>query len=173
MADRPRKVVDIFVDPRYTVEQRREIGRQAIKYIKERTSRGNGRDNQPFTQTAQYQGGRDNSRTYADTYRESKEFEIAGKSPRPINLRLSGDMLDSLEVLDVSLSGRVRIGYEAAGDNSDKAQFNEEKGYRFLDLSQSEVDRIQREGAGSVRSSASSLAQSIAERIARGLFGGS
>lgn len=170
---RPRKTVDIFVDTRYSVEQRRAIAEEAIRYIKDRTAKGNGVNNAPFRQNSQFQGGRRNSRTYADSYRDTREFEIAGKSPAPINLRLTGDMLDSLEIIDVSLTGKVTIGFKEEGEQSDKAWFNEEKGYRFLDLSDNEVNKISRDAAGSVRSAAASVSLGIAERIARRLFGDS
>jgi len=171
MAERQQKTVDFFVDQRYTTEQRENIGKEIIKYIKERTSKGNGIDNQPFQQTSKYLGNRTNQRTYSDSYRNSNEFEIAGKGASPINLRLTGDMLDSLEVLDISLRGRIRVGFESSGDESDKAWFNEEKGYRFLDLSQEELEKLTRIGAGSVRTQANAVSQSFAESIARRLFG--
>lgn len=170
MADRPQKVVDIFVDERYTSEQRQRIAEEMIRYIKRRTSRGRGIDNKPFQQEARFAGGRDNSRTYTDSYQDTQEFKISGKRKSPINLRLTGEMLDSLEVLDVSLQGRIQIGYDNAGFDSDKAWFNEEKGYRFLDVSERETERVSRGAVGTARGDAAAISQELANEIARNLF---
>lgn len=174
MAQRPRKTIDIFIDTRFGPSQRRAIGENAIKFIKERTSKGIGEGGKPFQQASQFQGGRKNSRTYADSYRESTEFKTAGKKPRPINMRLTGEMLDSLEVIDSSLPGRVTIGYSDAGDESDKAFFNEEKGYKFLSLTNEERDKIVRSvGSISSEDEIRRSSESFARRLARGIFGGS
>lgn len=171
---RPKKTVDIFVDPKLGPTQRKQLGEVAINYIRERTAKGLGKDKKPFEQTGPYSGGRKNKRQYADNYIEHADFKTAGKSKAPINLELTGDMLDSLEVVDVSLSGRVTIGYKSAGAESDKAWFNEEKGYRFLDLSENEVNGIESSlGRVAVEDEAiSDVAQSIAERLLAGITNG-
>lgn len=171
MADRRRKTVDIFVDRRYSPAERKAIGDIAIEYIKQRTAKGHGKGNKPFSQNFGYKGNRDNSRTYADSYRRTQEFAIAGKSPRPINLKLTGDMLDSLETVDVSLAGRVRIGYSEAGNESDKAWYNEEKGYNFLELSEDEVNKIVKQAGVRLRQETRDISTEVAQEIARRLFG--
>lgn len=171
MADRPRKTVDIFIDPRFSASQRKALGNEFIKYIRSRTKKGNGKGNTPFKQTSEFKGGRKNQRTYADSYIDHQDFKTAGKKPRPINIELSGDTIDSVEVVDVSLPGRVTIGFKKAGDESDKAWYNEEKGYDFLAMSKDEVNGVVSKAGGIKPGDTQAVSESVAQRIARRLFG--
>jgi hypothetical protein len=166
MADRPKKTVDIFVDSRFSPSQRREIGEAAVRYIRERTSKGIGVGGVPFSETSDRK-----SKRYSERYIDSPEYKTAGKSPAPINLALTKDMLDSIEVVDVSLPGRVTIGFKEAGFESDKAWFNEEKGYNFLGVSDAEVSKLLPSVPSPDEESEPSLVRGVAERLAKRLLG--
>jgi hypothetical protein len=84
------------------------VGREVVRTIQERTARGLDKDGRAF------QG-------YSEDYIDSLEFRIARKSPSQVNLRLSGEMMTDLEVLDIdSQKGRIVVGYKS-GESQDKA----------------------------------------------------
>ena len=84
------------------------IGRELVKTIKERTAKGIDKNGAPFA-------------PYSDEYIESKEFAIARKSPSNVNLKLTGEMLTDLEVLEVDArSGTIVVGY-SGGESQAKA----------------------------------------------------
>lgn len=56
---------------------------------------------------------------YSKEYSESLDFKAAGKSPGQVNLKLSGGMLDSIDLLEIDGS-TVRIGIEG-GEEAVKA----------------------------------------------------
>lgn len=119
----------VFIDTSYTLDDRRSIGQEIIRYIVDRTQDGLGIGRKPLGK-------------YSENYKKSNEFKIAGKDGETkVNLTLSGEMLNTLEIIDISVPGRIEIGYED-GFESDKAQWLFEKGYDFLGLSDSELDRI-------------------------------
>lgn len=125
----------IFVDPAFDYSTRQEIGHNVIRYIQERTKEGRGIGNRPFS-------GPDGNNKYSDHYTSSLEFKLAGKTgERTVNLTLTGDMLDSIEILDSSVPGRIEIGFEE-GFEDDKARWMREKGYDFLGITDSELAPI-------------------------------
>jgi len=74
------------------------VGREVVRTIKDRTAKGTDKNGAAFS-------------PYSDEYIESKEFAIARKSPSQVNLKLSGEMLTDLEVLDVDpSSGTIIVG---------------------------------------------------------------
>lgn len=155
-----------FVDPSYSFEDRMRIGRLIIDYIKSRTKAGRGVGNVRFL-------GPDGDGKYSDAYAQTVEFKIAGKTKGRVNLTLSGDMLDSLKVVDAGLAGRVVIGL--SGEDADqKATWMREKGYHFLGLSDDELNGILSgyrpppSGARVTESIAPSIAQSLLQRLLRG-----
>lgn len=78
------------------------IGRELVKTIKERTAKGIDKNGVPFA-------------PYSKDYIESKPFAIARKSPSNVNLKLSGEMLTDLEVIEVdSRSGTIVLGIVGA-----------------------------------------------------------
>lgn len=62
--------------------------------------------------------------SYASSYIDSAEFELAGKSPSDVNLTLSGNMLASVDLLS---QGRNTIEYGISGDEAPKA-YNHQTG---------------------------------------------
>lgn len=156
----------VFIDPTFDVEQRRFIGRRIIDYITTRTRAGRGIDNVPFT-------NRQGATSYSKAYQEHRDFEVGGKSSSPINLTLTGDMLSSLEVIDVSLPGRIIVGI-TDDQNAEKVKWMREKGYNFLGISQKEQDTIMAEfsqvTAQEVR--ASNIIDSVAQEFLRNIING-
>lgn len=148
-----------FVDPNYTTAERRQLGIEIVNYIVDRTKNGNGINNKPFKSK------------YSQNYVKTADFKIAGKDPSDVNLTLSGDMLDSVEVLDVSIVGKIVIGFSS--DNEEKkAEWLEEKGYRFLGLSDKELQSIISDfGAPENDTAPSDISNSLVESFVRGIFG--
>ena len=60
---------------------------------------------------------------YSDAYVKSKAFRAAGKSRSDVNITLSKETLDSLQLLS-HRSGEVRIGFENGTDANAKADGN-------------------------------------------------
>lgn len=80
---------------------------------------------------------------YSKSYRESKEFKVAGKGS-VTNLTFTGQMLLSLEVLEHG-SGFVVVGFPDRGvshGNNDKAAWVTDKGFDFMGLTPSELAGI-------------------------------
>lgn len=153
------------VNPNLGVEDRRAIARAIIDHIQERSQKGRGIGGRPFS-------GPDGDNKYAKSYKESREFETAGKSGSVVNLTLTGDMLSSIEILDVSTVGQVTVGFEE-GEEDDKARFMRLKGYAFLGLTSEELSRItSRFQPESAQAQVSNLSESIATSLLRSLFRG-
>jgi hypothetical protein len=77
----------------------REIGQAVVDYMKERVSTGKGVDRQTFKRN-----------TYSKQYQQSLDFKAAGKSPSPVNMELSGDMLGSIDLVDNGSQVKIMIG---------------------------------------------------------------
>jgi len=83
-----------------------EIGQDVVQFIQDRSLNGKGI------------GGKKLKSPYSKAYTKTTEFEVAGKSATDINMRLTGEMIDSIEVLD--FDGQVlTVGIE--GDQAPKA----------------------------------------------------
>jgi len=127
----------VFVDPAFDADERETIGNSIVNYVIARTKKGRGVDNKRFK-------NKNGSSKYTEAYQNHIDFKLGGKIPNPINLTLTGDMLSSIEVLDISLAGRIIIGIDDA-QNAEKAQWMREKGYDFLGLSDSEKNVLLRQ----------------------------
>ena len=152
------------VNPSFGIDQRRAIARAIIDHIQERSTKGKGIGGRAFS-------GPDGDNKYAKSYKDSREFETAGKSGSVVNLTLTGDMLASIEVLDVSTVAQVTVGFEE-GEEDDKARFMRLKGYRFLGLSSEELATITSRFENSAQAQADNLSESIATSFLRSLLGG-
>jgi hypothetical protein len=117
-----------FINPAYDVADRRDIALAIISFIKDRTAEGKGVGGKSFG-------------SYAKNYVRHVDFEIAGKSPGKVDLNLTGEMLGSIQILDITIAGRVVIGI-LEGAEADKAQWMAEKGYDFLGVSEDELELI-------------------------------
>jgi hypothetical protein len=164
MGLRKQNTYTAFVNPRYTQTERNQIARAIINFIIERTKKGKGIGGVPFI-NAQGQTG------YTKNYQKTVEFKIAGKNKKPINLSLSGDMLDSIEVIDVNTIGRIVIGFTSEFEN-DKSVFMEEKGYKFLGLSTQELNSIVQEfGPPEQEPGPANISAAFVGTFIRGIFG--
>ena len=96
MTVKHQKVV-IPIGSGYTPAQRRRIAEELIDVMITRTEEGvgvYGNPNDPRSLKKRRFPG------YSDTYINSLDFKIAGKSPGSVNLKLSGDMLAAIELLE-------------------------------------------------------------------------
>jgi hypothetical protein len=88
---------------------------------------------------------------YSQEYIKSLEFRVAGKSSGDINLTLSGDMLNSLELLETKPKSIV-IGFRKGTQENERAEGNilgsyggdpnPRKARNFLGISDSELSQI-------------------------------
>lgn len=82
---------------------------------------------------------------YSTEYANSLEFKIAGKSKNDPNLTLTGDMLNSIQVLE-SGSGFITIGYNEGTPENDKAVWAERSDNgpvrAFLNVQDKELEAI-------------------------------
>lgn len=85
--------VDVSVDPTLV----KQIGQAVIDYMKERVGAGKGI------------GGIELHKPYTKEYANSLEFKAAGKSINDVNMRLSGDMLESIDILSEN-GPEIKIG---------------------------------------------------------------
>jgi hypothetical protein len=97
-----QKIVIKNLPSDYTISELEAIGQEFVDHIIKRTREGRGENMKKWSGKA----GR-----YSDSYKNSLDFKIAGKSKSgPVNLSLTGDMLSMLEVLSVSKK-KIVIGY--------------------------------------------------------------
>lgn len=94
--------LDLSRDP----ELVREIGQDIVDYMKERVAQGVGAGEVSFK-----------ANKYSPEYQASLAFKAAGKDPSPVNMKLSGDMLGSMDFID----NENQIKFTIAGDQSPKA----------------------------------------------------
>jgi hypothetical protein len=88
---------------------------------------------------------------YSPSYAKSLDFKIAGKDENKVDMRLSGDMLTELEVLNEK-PGEISIGYAFGSPQWGKAKGNilgsygkspdKGKARPFLTLSASDIKKI-------------------------------
>lgn len=153
-----QNIYTAFVDPRYNEAERKRIGIEIINYIVERTKNGVGI------------GKKDFKSKYSSNYTKTAEFKIADKTPKDVNLTLSGDMLDAIEVLETS-TGRIQIGFKTAFEN-DKSVWVERKGFRFLGVTDKELNQILKDfGPPSTPLTPADISESFTESFIRGIFG--
>ena len=82
----------------FSVNDRIRVGELIIDHIRRQTNRGrNPETNESFG-------------SYSDGYTESKKFKSAGKSKNKVNLRLSGEMMQNLQIVNNEGNG-VTLGF--------------------------------------------------------------
>lgn len=95
----------------YKPEERQAIAYEVLEYIKKRTLSGVDKEGKPFPK-------------YSKEYVNSLDFRIAGKSKGNVNLKLSGEMLNAMQVL-ATKSGAVQVGFDKSDkQNNGKAEGN-------------------------------------------------
>lgn len=90
-------------------DEREELGLRILQFIRQRSAKGLDKDNNPFPK-------------YSPSYKNSLDFKIAGKSSK-VNLKLSGDMLAALDLLN-HRKGELLIGFENGTEENDRAEGN-------------------------------------------------
>jgi hypothetical protein len=121
----------------YSKDDALTVAEEILHYIVERTKEGKGKDGKSFP-------------GYSSSYKKSFDFKVAGKGEK-VNLTLSGEMLDSLEVISAS-RGKVVIGLPKDSTANGRAEGNilgsyggepnKKKARDFLALSNKELSHI-------------------------------
>ena len=138
------------------------LGRAIVKYIVSRAKQGLGANRKPM-------GGPDGDNKYSKNYVKTPEFKAVGKRKGRVNMTLTGDMLDDLSVLDITIPGRIEIGPEQQ-ENKNKIKYLREKGYDVLSISQEEVNSIQAKFDKSSVPTVN-ISRTIAQSLLRGILG--
>lgn len=107
----PQKKKRIAIPKDLTEEARITLANNVIEYIKERTDKNLDIDKKRFHK-------------YSESYINSPDFKAAGKSPNDVNLRLSNEMMESMELIDQG-PGYITIGYQEGTAANDKAVWQE------------------------------------------------
>jgi len=118
-------------------EDLEDLGADIVEFIRQRTESGKDEDGRAFPR-------------YSESYKKSLDFKIAGKGGK-VNLTLSGDMLQALEVLQTK-PGEIKIGYNKGDDEAGRAEGNilgsyggdenPSKARRFLGISEKDLNKI-------------------------------
>jgi hypothetical protein len=105
--------VAITIPKRFGPTERQAIAQDVIDFIITRTRDGKDKDGKSFPGA------------YSKQYRQSLDYKIAGKpkSGKPINLTLSGEMLDELGLLNEK-PGALTIGYDRGNKINGKVEGN-------------------------------------------------
>lgn len=115
----------------YTPADRERLAREVIDFIRERTTE----------QNRGVKNGRNfKFPAYSESYIKSSAFQKAGKSKGRVDLKLTGEMLDSIKLISHK-KGSVLIGFENGSFANDKAEGNAKK-RPFLDITQRDLDKI-------------------------------
>lgn len=129
---------EILLPKEYSDEDAQTVANEILNFIVERSKKGLGSDGEKFP-------------GYSDSYMKSHDFKVAGKSKK-VNLTLSGEMLDSLEVLQAK-KGKIIIGFEKGSEMNERAEGNilgtygsstpnPSKARNFIELSGNELSKI-------------------------------
>lgn len=106
--------VKISIPESYGPKEREDLGFAILEFIRKRTQSGVGLN---------AEGTRNKSfPAYSKSYMESLDFKIAGKSSK-VDLTLSGDMLDAMDVLRHK-RGEMVIGFQNGSEDNAKAEGN-------------------------------------------------
>ena len=109
MSKKPWVKTEILLPADYDAEDAQTVAEEILNFIVERTKKGYGSDGEKFP-------------GYSPSYKASDAFKLGGKSST-VNLTLSGEMLDSLEVLEAK-SGKIVFGFTEDSDMNGRAEGN-------------------------------------------------
>lgn len=153
----PQKRKRIEVPKDLSKEARVVLATNVIDYIKERTEKSKDVDGKKFE-------------PYSQSYINSPEFKIAGKSKNHVDLRLSNEMMESMELLDQG-PGYIVIGYEEGTFANDKAVWNERSdngpSRKFVGISDKDLE-VQIAKARVETNETNVVASTLASRILKG-----
>ena len=102
--------LDIDVPDDLGPSERKKVADLVIDHIIRRTESGKDKNGDKFP-------------AYSEDYVDSLDFKIAGKSKSRVDLKLSGDMLASLDLL-TEKKGMIRIGFEKGSEENARADGN-------------------------------------------------
>lgn len=105
----PQLTWTIQIPSRFSEAQRLRLANLIINEIISRTKQGIDKNGRAFAK-------------YSDSYKESKDFALAGKSQFRVNLTLTGEMLRNIEVISHG-AGFITIGFPENSDENDKARW--------------------------------------------------
>lgn len=89
--------------------QRKVIGAELLKFIRNRTEGGKGKGGTSFP-------------AYSKAYQQSLDFKNAGKSSK-VNLKLSGDMMAAMKIISTK-PGQILYGFQNKTEENDRAEGN-------------------------------------------------
>jgi hypothetical protein len=138
MSKKPWVKTEILLPKDYDSEDAQTVAEEILNFIVERTKKGYGSDGEKFP-------------GYSPSYKASDAFKLGGKSSK-VDLTLSGEMLDSLEVLEAK-RGKIVFGYAKDSDMNGRADGNcrgsygtskddPSKARNFMELSGKELAKI-------------------------------
>lgn len=122
-------------------ELRQVVGQVILDKIKDRTASGDGMKFNSRGAGTKVQL----KKPYSKSYAKSLPFRAAGKSKNTVNMRLTGDMMELMDVTK-SRGNTIEIGW-SSGDNQDAKVFNHVKGDTvpsrpFFGISKQELKEI-------------------------------
>lgn len=112
IADSP--VLEIELPEKLKPNQRQAIAQEVIDFIVDRTQKGKD------VKGNKWEGLRGE---YTPEYQKSLDFKIAGKSKKKVDLTLSSEMLNDLEIIKQA-KGKIVIGYGRGNNSRGKAEGN-------------------------------------------------
>jgi len=135
---KPWVKTEILLPKDYDAEDAQTVAEEILNFIVERTKKGYGSDGEKFP-------------GYSPSYKASDAFKLGGKSST-VDLTLSGEMLDSLEVLEAK-RGKIVFGFAKDSDMNGRADGNcrgsygtskddPSKARNFMELSGKELAKI-------------------------------
>lgn len=138
MSKKPWVKTEILLPKDYDDDDAQTVAEEILNFIVERTKKGKGSDGVNFPE-------------YSPLYKASDAFKLGGKSST-VNLTLSGEMLDSLEVLEAK-RGKIVFGFAKDSDMNGRADGNcrgsygtskddPSKARNFMELSGKELAKI-------------------------------
>ena len=138
MSKKPWVKTEILLPKDYDDDDAQTVAEEILNFIVERTKKGYGSDGEKFP-------------GYSPLYKASDAFKLGGKSSK-VDLTLSGEMLDSLEVLEAK-RGKIVFGFAKDSDMNGRADGNcrgsygtskddPSKARNFMELSGKELAKI-------------------------------
>jgi hypothetical protein len=138
------------------------IAQEIIDVIKERTDAGKSVN------------GTNLKKPYSKAYSESLDFDVYGKSKSEVNMKLTGTMLDTMDVLS-DAGNSVKIGW--SGDEQAAKAYNHNTGDTvpkrpFFGINQSELNKIKskydsvvKKESGNLQSEKDAIRSAILRRL--------
>lgn len=132
MTIEPQKKKRIIIPKDFDSASRKLLAKNVIDFIKERTDKSVDVDGKKF-------------HPYSKSYVESDNFQIAGKSKGDVNLRLTNEMMESIELLEDG-PGYITIGFEEGTDANNKAVWNERSdngpSRKFVGINDKDLEKV-------------------------------